>query len=75
MGVYLKGISIEELRGCCYDTDLLIRDGRALEVKEPHGRLVDIDEIGELMNHHKYNDFNHIDYYAITVIPAERSEE
>lgn len=45
-----------------------------VEVKTPHGRLVDIRDINELMNRYKYDDFDHIDYHTPTVIKAEESE-
>ena len=42
-----------------------------VEVKEPHGRLVDINGINELINRYNYKDFDHIDYYTPTIIERE----
>lgn len=43
-----------------------------VEVKTPHGRLIDIENVKELMNRYKYDDFDHIDYHTPTVIEAEK---
>ena len=50
------------------------KDCPLVEIKTPHGRLVDIRDINELMNRYKYDDFDHIDYHTPTVIKAEESE-
>lgn len=47
MGVYFKGITIDDLQGCCPDIDRLIDEGRTIEVKEPHGNLIDANHLLE----------------------------
>jgi len=44
MGVYIKGITIEMLRNAPLEAvEDLLAEGDMVEVKEPHGRLIDAD--------------------------------
>lgn len=47
MGVYFKGITIDDLQGCCPNIDRLIDEGRTIEVREPHGNLIDANRLYE----------------------------
>ena len=75
MGVYIKGVTKSQLMKVIINsTEFMPDDFEVIEVKTPHGRLVDIRDINELMNRYKYDDFDHIDYHTPTVIKAEESE-
>ena len=72
MGVYIKGVTKSQLMKVIINsTEFMPDDFEVIEVKTPHGRLVDIRDINELMNRYKYDDFDHIDYHTPTVIEAE----
>ena len=71
MGVYIKGMTYADALRLLAKDKKIIDTRNIIEVKEPHGRLVDINEINELMNRYNYKDFDHIDYYAPTVIERE----
>lgn len=49
MGVYIKGITLEQIKKCTlYTMDggcIEFYDGRLIEVAEPHGRLIDADAL------------------------------
>ena len=72
MGVYIKGVTKSQLMKVIINsTEFMPDDFEIIEVKTPHGRLVDIRDINELMNRYKYDDFDHIDYHTPTMIEAE----
>lgn len=86
MGIYIKGMDrvsdcmyclfynhgyCNAKHGRCNSEFGIDADCPIVEVKTPHGRLVDIRDIKELMNRYKYDDFDHIDYHTPTVIEAE----
>jgi len=92
MGVYIKNMKLPDdetvymaivrLSKKCGAFDHLTDDyiGEVIEVSEPHGRLIDEDELGELIHrmwvarqitNTKYNTFNDILGIVPTVIEAE----
>lgn len=52
MGVYLKGITEDVFKEISWECVYLAlkRQGRIVEVKEPHGRLIDADALVEIEN-------------------------
>ena len=47
MGVYLKGITEDDFKEISWESVYLAlkRQGRIVEVPEPHGRLIDADKV------------------------------
>ena len=80
MGVYIKGITIEQLRRMGV-AGIILSEDRLVEVKEPHGRLIDENEVRVIMGNvciqHQRPTWNDV-YNGIrnmnAVIEAEKDE-
>ena len=60
MGVYIKGITVDELKRTCHLNINIWND--LVEVPEPHGRLIDASEICEFnIYDEEYDEYTKID--------------
>lgn len=77
MGVYIKGVTKQELMKVIINsTEFMPDDFEVIEVKTPHGRLIDEDDIHTGIRMEKNTEHRYfIDRVnAPTVIEAEESE-
>ena len=73
MGVYIKGVTKSQLMKVIINsTEFMPDDFEVIEVKTPHGRLIDEDDINATW--HMGDSGEVLDYVAPTVIEAEESE-